>query len=105
MDDATIGVGAERRYNKRMRKRDDMEAGLRSFQLDTTEEKVNSQGQGANALVAADGPVYGPANKPMPLAPLLVRNLDCTLHRLCKHLSGYVARLLSTTSSVVLNAS
>ena len=80
MDDATIGAGAERRYNKRMRKREDMEAGLRNFQLDPTEEKVNSQGQGANAPVAADGPAYGPANKPipMPLAPLLVRNLDCT---------------------------
>ena len=52
-----------------------MEAGNRSFQLDPTEKTVGSQDQGANALAAADGP----ANKPMPLAPLLVRNLDCII--------------------------
>jgi hypothetical protein len=105
VDDATIGAGAERRFNKRMRKRDEMEAGHRSFQLDPTEKTVDSQDQGANALAAADGPVYGPANKPMPLAPLLVSNLNCTPEWLCEHLSGCVARLLSTTTSVVPNES
>ena len=57
-----------------------MEAGNRSFQLDPTEKTVDSQDQGANALglAAAGGPVYGPANKPMPLAPLLVSNFNCT---------------------------
>jgi hypothetical protein len=42
MDDAAIGAGAERRYNKRMRKRDEMEAGHRSFQLDPNEKTVDS---------------------------------------------------------------
>ena len=40
-------------------------------------ERCERKGQGANAPAAAGGPVYGPTNKPMPLAPLLVRNLDC----------------------------
>ena len=55
MDDATIGAGAKRRFNKRMRMRDKMEAGHRTFQLEPTEKTVDSQDQGDNARAAADG--------------------------------------------------
>ena len=46
MDNATIIAGAERRFNKRMRKRNEMEVGHHSFQLDPTEKTVDLQDQG-----------------------------------------------------------